>query len=66
MKRIDVEHQLANGKRGGDLWNDTTVAFRARRQGAVTVEYTYRGTGLWLDCTLIMADGTRKDVRLFD
>ena len=66
MKRMNVARQIALGSPGGDFWNPTSIAFAAKRQGAVAVEYAHLTTGLWLTCTLIMADGSRhEDVRLY-
>ena len=65
MTYIDIQAQLRSGRAGGDLWNDTTKAARAQEWGAVALKYDYIGTGLWLDCVLIMADGSRKPARLF-
>ncbi len=65
MKHIDIAQQLRIGHPGGDLWNDSTKARKAQELGAVALEYRHIGTGLWLDCTLIMADGSRQKARLY-
>jgi hypothetical protein len=59
--RIDVERQLASKRAGGDLWNPSTIALRARERGAAAVEYQGIASGLYLDCTLVMQDGRRLE-----
>lgn len=65
---INVQRQIERGKRGGDLWNDTTVAFSARRRypTATNVRIDYRGTGLWVDAIVTLANGHRIETRLFN
>lgn len=67
MQHLDITKTIATGRLGGDFWNPTSIAYAARRRSpsAIAFEYDYIGTGLWVDGTIIEADGSRSSVRLF-
>lgn len=68
MTRVGWEKKVMDGKDrlGGDLWNQDNIWRRAFRQypTAITAGYDYIGTGLWVDVTLRMPDGSTINRRI--